>query len=133
MHVNNREGFMKQNILIALGVILLASMWIQFAHQNTNDRYAVITGSNMMTILLDKKTGVTWRNCICNEKTNIPGCWERMNTINPEKYSKPIGEVTINKKLQADIKKQEKLQKKMDENKQNPPSQGQPEPIRIGQ
>ena len=56
-----------------------------------------------------------------------------MNTINPEKYSKPIGEVTINKKLQADIKKQEKLQKKMDENKQNPPSQGQSEPIRIGQ
>ena len=48
------------------------------------------------------------------------------------KYSKPLGEVSINKKIQADIKRQEKLQKKMNENKQNQPEQGQSEPVRIG-
>ena len=97
---------MKDNILIALAVVILATMWFQFAEQKANDRYAVITGSNMMTVLLDKKTGVTWRNCICDTKSNIPGCWERMYTLNAEDYSKPIGEVTINKKLKKDLAKQ---------------------------
>ncbi len=99
---------MKDNILIVLAVVIIASMWIQFTQQNANDRYKVITGSNMMTILLDKKTGVTWRNCICDTKSNIPGCWERMYTLNIEDYSKPQGEVAINKKLRKDLEKQAK-------------------------
>ncbi len=99
---------MRENILIALAVLILATMWFQFATQRANDRYAVITGSNMMTVLLDKKTGVTWRNCICDAKSNIPGCWERMYTLNVEDYSKPIGEVTINKKIRKDLAKQAK-------------------------
>lgn len=99
---------MKDNILMALAVVILATMWFQYANQNTNNRYAVITGSNMMTVLLDKKTGVTWRNCICDTKSNIPGCWERMYTLNAEDYSKPIGEVVINKKLIKDLEKQAK-------------------------
>ena len=99
---------MKENILIALAIVIIASMWIQFTTQNANDRYKVITGSNMMTILLDKKTGVTWRNCICDTKSNIPGCWERMYTLNVEDYSKPQGEVVITKKLRKDLEKQAK-------------------------
>ena len=99
---------MKDNILMVLAVVILATMWFQYANQNTNNRYAVITGSNMMTVLLDKKTGVTWRNCICDTKSNIPGCWERMYTLNAEDYSKPIGEVVINKKLIKDLEKQAK-------------------------
>ncbi len=101
---------MKQNILIALGVVILVSMWIQFSQQNANNRYTVVTGSNMMTILVDKKTGVTWRNCICSEKSNIPGCWERMMTVDVPNYSKPIGEVVINKKLKADMEKNKNSQ-----------------------
>ncbi len=97
---------MKENILIALAIVIIVSMWFQFSSQKANDRYAVITGSNMMTILLDKKTGVTWRNCICDTKSNIPGCWERMYTLNIEDYSKPQGEVVITKKLRKDFAKQ---------------------------
>ena len=97
---------MKENILIALAIVIIASMWIQFTTQNANDRYKVITGSNMMTILLDKKTGVTWRNCIFDTKSNIPGGWERMYTLNVEDYSKPQGEVVITKKLRKDFAKQ---------------------------
>ena len=99
---------MKENILIALAIVIIASMWIQFSTQNANDRYKVITGSNLMTILLDIKTGVTWRNCICDTKSNIPGCWKRMYTINLEDYSKPKGEVVITKKLRRDLAKQAK-------------------------
>ena len=64
--------------------------------------------SDSRLMVLDKKTGVTWRNCICDAKSNIPGCWERMYTLNVEDYSKPIGEVTINKKIRKDLAKQAK-------------------------
>ena len=107
---------MKENILIALAVLILATMWIQITNMNTKNRYDVVTGSNMMTILVDKKTGETWRNCICGEKSNVPGCWEKMVTINPEPFNKPQGEVKALKKMAKLIKKQEKLQKELNKN-----------------
>ena len=79
---------MKENILIGLAVLILATMWLQIANMNTKNRYDVVTGSNMLTILVDKKTGETWRNCICGEKSNVPGCWEKMVTLNPENFNK---------------------------------------------
>ena len=75
---------MKENILIALVILIFAGLFIQIGKANNADRYEVVTGSNMLTILVDKKTGETWRNCICGEKSNVPGCWEKMITINPE-------------------------------------------------
>lgn len=127
---------MKENILIGLAVLILATMWIQIANMNTKNRYDVVTGSNMLTILIDKKTGETWRNCICGEKSNVPGCWEKMVTLNPENFNKPAGEVKALKKMDALRKKQEKLQKELDKTKQNQPPkqapQGQNEPLRIG-
>ena len=103
---------MKENILIILAILILTALCVQISAQNGKDRYDVVTSSNMLTILVDKKTGVTWRNCVCGEKSNVPGCWERMYTINPDTYSKPIGEVYINRKLQAFIDKQKKEQTK---------------------
>ena len=48
---------MKENILIGLAVLILATMWLQIANMNTKNRYDVVTGSNMLTILVDKKPG----------------------------------------------------------------------------
>lgn len=107
---------MKDNILIVLAVLILATMWFQIANTNTKNRYDVVTSNNMLTILVDKKTGETWRNCICGEKSNVPGCWEKMVTLNAEPFNKPVGEVKAVKKMQALMKKQEKLQKEMQKN-----------------
>lgn len=95
---------MKENILIVLAVLILAGMICQ-CNSCKNNRYEVVSGSNMLTILVDKKTGETWRNCICAPNSNVPGCWEKMYTLNTEPFNKPVGEVKA-------IKKMIKLQKK---------------------
>ena len=82
---------MKENILITLVLLILAGMLFGCKCCN-NNRYEVVSGPNMLTILVDKKTGETWRNCICGDKSNVPGCWEKMITINPESFNKPYGE-----------------------------------------
>lgn len=96
---------MKENILIVLALLIFAGMCIQGFNAKSN-RYEVISGQNMLTILVDKKTGDTWRNCICGEKSNVPGCWEKMVTLNPESFNKPVGEV-------KSLRKMEVLQKKL--------------------
>ena len=105
---------MKENILIVLAVLILMGMFS--CKCTTNNRYEVVSGPSMLTILVDKKTGETWRNCICNEKSNVPGCWEKMVTINPESFNKPYGEAkSVDKmiKLQKQLlKEQEKQAKK---------------------
>ena len=95
---------MKENITIALLILILACMFLKCNCNST--RYEVVTAPNMLTILVDKKTGETWRNCICNEKSNVPGCWEKMATINDESFNKPIGEAKAFKKMQKLQKKQ---------------------------
>ncbi len=105
---------MKDKILNALMIIILVVLAINIATEEpTTDRYEVVTGNNMLTILVDKQTGETWRNCICGEKSNVPGCWEKMITINPEEFNKPIGEAKSMKKMIALQKRQAKLQEKM--------------------
>ncbi len=124
---------MKENIVNGLIVLLLIIMLIQVATKAPENRYEVVTSNNMLTILVDKQTGETWRNCICNEKSNVPGCWEKMATLNPENFNKPTGEAKAIKKMLSLQKKQAKLQEKM--NKNQPPQQvpqGQNEPLRIG-
>ena len=131
--LNTRRIFMKENIVNGLIVLLLIIMLIQVATKAPENRYEVVTSSNMLTILVDKQTGETWRNCICNEKSNVPGCWEKMVTLNPENFNKPTGEAKAIKKMISLQKKQAKLQEKM--NKNQPPQQapqGQNEPLRIG-
>ena len=122
------EKFMKENILIGLLLLILAGMLIQGC--KCCNRYQVVSGQGMLTILVDTKTGETWRNCICSEKSNVPGCWEKMATVNPESFNKPIGEMKAIEKMiklqKAIIKEQEKQAKKAE--KQAPQNQ---EPIRI--
>lgn len=104
---------MKQNILIALGVILLVTLWIQyiFPKHNETDRYSIISNNNMLTILVDKKTGLTWRNSICDGKNNVPGCWTRMYTLDQENFNIPEGEALIRTKLWPSyVKKTQKKQ-----------------------
>ena len=124
---------MKDKILNALLIIVLILLVVEVATQEPENRYEVISGNNNVTILLDKQSGQTWRNCICGEKSNVPGCWEKMITINPENFNKPTGEARVMKKMMALQKKQAKLQEKMNNNQ--PPQQapqGQNEPLRIG-
>ena len=123
---------MKDKILNALLIIVLILLVVEVATQEPENRYEVISGNNNVTILLDKQSGQTWRNCICGEKSNVPGCWEKMITINPENFNKPTGEARAMKKMMALQKKQAKLQEKMKNNQ--PPQQapqGQNEPLRI--
>ena len=123
---------MKDKILNALLIIVLILLVVEVATQEPENRYEVISGNNNVTILLDKQSGQTWRNCICGEKSNVPGCWEKMITINPENFNKPTGEAREMKKMMALQKKQAKLQEKMNNNQ--PPQQapqGQNEPLRI--
>lgn len=124
---------MKDKILNALLIIVLILLVVEVATQEPENRYEVISGNNNVTILLDKQSGQTWRNCICGEKSNVPGCWEKMITINPENFNKPTGEARAMKKMMELQKKQAKLQEKMNNNQ--PPQQapqGQNEPLRIG-
>ena len=96
---------MKENIIIILAVLILAGMVCQCKCCN-NNRYEVVSGSNMLTILVDKKTGETWRNCICSPDSNVPGCWEKMFTLNTEPFNKPVGEAKAIKKMLNMQKKQ---------------------------
>ena len=114
---------MREKFLTAIIVLLLGLICFQIYQASSNERYEVVTGSNMLTILVDKKTGNTWRNCICGEKSQVPGCWEKMITINPETFNKPEGEVVTTKKMIALQKKQLKLQEKLQKTQ---PSNTQP-------
>ncbi len=100
---------MKDNILIvSLLILILIATFAEIGIKSNKDRYEVVTAPNMLTILVDKRTGETWRNCICTEKSNVPGCWEKMSTLNSEDFNKPIGEAKAVKKM---VKLQKKLQK----------------------
>lgn len=124
---------MKEKILNALIIIVLGALIVEIAFKEPENRYEVVTSSNMLTILVDKQTGETWRNCICGEKSNVPGCWEKMITINPESFNKPVGEARATRKMISLQKKQAKLQEKM--GAQQAPQQvpqSEKEPLRIG-
>lgn len=103
------EVVMKDNIVILIAILIVAGLCF-FKPEN---RYEVVTGANMLTILVDKQTGETWRNCICGDKSNVPGCWEKMITINPESFNKPKGEAKA-------FNKMVKLQKKLNKNQPQP-------------
>ena len=125
---------MKDKILNTIIIIILLVIAVKITIQAPENRYEVVTGNNMLTILIDKQTGETWRNCICGEKSNVPGCWEKMITINPENFNKPTGEAKTVKKMAALQKKQAKLQEKLNKTQQPPQQapQEENEPLRIG-
>lgn len=64
------------SILLLIISIILCNQNDKNVSNNIYSRYT-IHSSGGMTILLDKKTGLTYRNIKC-EKTNIPNCWQMM-------------------------------------------------------
>lgn len=74
-------------VVIILGLVTINNSF----KQKETSRYEIISIANSQTILLDKQTGLTWRNMPCDSKNKAPHCWAKMSYfINPEVY--PIGE-----------------------------------------
>jgi len=118
---------MKEKILISLIALLLIIMGLQYVLNSEKNKHKYeIVPTATVTILLDKTTGETWRNSICQENSNIPACWEKMNFIHQEDFILPIGEQRIRNK---DLPKYLKEKKKQEETvkKSMPFQQGQPE------
>ncbi|MCI1273710.1 MAG: hypothetical protein LKG27_04665 [Clostridiaceae bacterium] len=120
---------MKEKALNLILVILLLVMCIQNLAQNNNDneRYKIVPAGNMLTILIDQKTGTTWRNSLCTQKSPVPGCWAKMYTLEEADFNMPIGEQVARKKELKLLKKMQKLQKEGGMNNQQPQ-----QPIRVG-
>lgn len=79
---------------IVTGLIFI-TLWIVLITINCNnnryvqtDRYQLFKDSDN-TILLDKQTGMTWRNVWNNSKDKIPSDWEYMEHL--DKVNLPIG------------------------------------------
>lgn len=78
--------FIKDIILLIL-VLFIA---ISFYTSNTNNRYTLFNGKYGV-ILLDKKTGITWRQVTIDEKEEIPAAWEEMLNVCEDNTLVPIG------------------------------------------
>lgn len=81
----------KIDFLIALLCVIIGLL-IGFNFNNKNDRYQIVKGFSDL-VLLDKKTGLTWRNCYIDDD-KILNYWEEMRIIidpdNPDPVL-PIG------------------------------------------
>jgi len=78
-------------ILVFITVwFVLFLIWNINKNSDTDNRYQVYNADGN-TILLDKRTGNTWRNVWCDNKDKIPSCWELM-LQNDEYINVPLGE-----------------------------------------
>lgn len=86
----------KIDFLIALLCVVIGLL-IGFNFNNKNDRYQIIKGFSDL-IMIDKKTGLTWRNCWVDED-RVLNYWEEMRFIvdpeNPDPVM-PIGKGKFN-------------------------------------
>lgn len=92
----------KLDFLICI-VCLIIGLLVGFNTHTKTDRYQIVKGDNN-TILLDKQTGLTWRNVWIDDKDKIPAYWEEMGVIGDENTRLPIGK--------QDGKKPKELEKK---------------------
>ena len=79
----------KFEFLICLICIIIGLLIGLNIHTKT-DRYQIVKTDNS-TILLDKQTGLTWRNVWTDEKDKIPAYWEEMMIIGDDDTRLPIG------------------------------------------
>ena len=112
------------NVLLVVLIVLICAF--QCPCKKSVQRYEVIPAGNMLTLLVDNQTGMTWRNSICNDKSPVPGCWTRMYTIDNAEFNLPQGEQNARKK---EIKLMEKIQK--EQLKQQKKQSAQPQTIEI--
>lgn len=112
---------MKEKLIIGLLGLAVFTMWLQYVHpaKKIDWRYEIVPTGNI-TVLIDKTTGETWRNSVCNDTSQVPGCWEKMGFVNQETILMPIGEQRLREKdipkyvktQQKLIKQQEKIEQK---------------------
>lgn len=122
----------KDKFLCAVIVVLVLTMWIQylFPVSSDKDRYEIVAADNMLTILLDKQTGETWRNCMCSKENQVPGCWEKMRTLDIAEFYLPKGEKVTRKKEMKILKKLQKVQAEAQQNQ--PAKEGAQNTMQIG-
>lgn len=79
----------KIDFLIVLLCVIIGLL-IGFNLHNKNERYQIVkTDDNI--ILLDKQTGLTWRNVWIDEKNKILAYWDEMLITGNENTLVPIG------------------------------------------
>ena len=108
---------MRDKLLNVLLIVLIVILCAQCPCKRNAQRYDIVPAGNMLTILVDHQTGMTWRNSLCNEKSPVPGCWTRMYTVDGAEFNLPQGEQVARKK---EIRLMKKLQKKQQEQQAQP-------------
>lgn len=58
--------------------VIMFLVWKIHITSNSDNRYQIVNTDNCV-ILLDKRTGLTWRNVWNNNKEKIPSDWELMH------------------------------------------------------
>ena len=100
-----------KNIFTALTFItvwaILFVVWQIHITSDTGNRYQIVNGDNCV-ILLDKRTGNTWRNVWNNNNEKLPTDWELMNQ-HGEYTDIPIGEQLRRNEM---IKRNEKIRQR---------------------
>lgn len=83
----NHELAFKYFVFIVTIITIFTSycMYLDNAKKYMQDDYTIIDADHGLTILLNKKTGSTYRNIFCDNKEKIPNCWDSM------KYDIPPG------------------------------------------
>ncbi len=82
---------------------------------NNVDRYKVVSGAGIPTMMLDQQTGLIWRNVGCPDG-GPANCWQIMTfEHNEPSFLSPKGMQYIrDKKVPKYLKEQEKLQKQLE-------------------
>lgn len=88
----NQDLFYKYFVFVVT-ILLVFTAFHQYLNISVkfDGRYEIIHGDLTPTILLDKRTGLTWRNEICDEKQKVPNCWSIMD-FEANYIDTPIGE-----------------------------------------
>lgn len=96
---------MKYKVFITLLIFItvwffMFLVWKIHTTSDTGNRYQIVNSDNSV-ILLDKRTGLTWRNVWNNEKEKIPANWQPMKYEGND-LNLPIGEYKIRQEYKKD-------------------------------
>jgi len=103
---------MNKILITLIGIIALITGIIIGSNFLSVDRYTIIQGADNTTFLLDKKTGLTWRNVRLSD-CPYPNYWEETKVIIDKiDAAVPLGKKLRANKIKKDMKKQIKETKK---------------------
>lgn len=91
-----KKIFTYKNVITLLTIItvwfMLFIIWDINKKYESGSRYQLFnTKDENLLILLDRKTGLTWRNIWNNNQEKLPTTWERMNYYATDIEETPIG------------------------------------------